>query len=95
MDEWTQITFDLEIPKLIAGAKLEFNGDIVVLPQIQTLTPKMNATESAVTDEETDQLTAKGVISACEHHPQEVLLPVFTKIKTDGTYTMILNLKKT
>lgn len=79
---------------MIAGAKLEFNGYVAVLPQIQTLTPKMNATESAVINKEIDKLIAKGVISACEHHPQEVLSPVFIRIKKDGTYRMVLNLKK-
>ena len=34
----------------------------VALPQIQTLTPQMNATESAAIDEEIDALIAKGVM---------------------------------
>ena len=79
---------------MIAGAKLKFNGDIMVLPKIQTLTSKMNASESAVTEENIDRLIAKGVIFACEHHPQKVLSPVFIRIKKDGTYRMVLNLKK-
>ena len=93
-DKWKQIISDLEIVELIAGAKLECNGDVGVLLQIQTLTPKMNATESAVINKEIDKMIAKGVISACEHHPQEVLSPVFIRIKKDGTYRMVLNLKK-
>ena len=53
-DKWKQITSDPEILALTAEAKLEFNGDTTVLPQIQTITLKMNATESAVIDEQID-----------------------------------------
>ena len=36
----------------------------------------------------------KGVISEWEHSRQEVMSPVFTRLKKDGSHRMILNLKK-
>ena len=54
----------------------------------------MNQSESTVIDYEVQKLLLKRVISQCEHDAGEVISPVFTRPKKDGSYRMILNLKR-
>ena len=91
---WKQVTSDPEILELVSGARIEFDGDTESLPLISRTTPAMSASEGAVIGKEIENLLAKGVIASCKHHPQEVLSPVFTRKKKDGTFRVILNLKR-
>lgn len=56
--------------------------------------PKLNAQDSQIVDAEITNLLKKKVISPCTHAPGEVLSPVFTRKKKDGSNRMILNLKR-
>ena len=42
---------------------------------------------------EIDRMIAKNIIETVKHEPDEILLNIFTKVKKDGTHSVILDLK--
>ena len=92
---WTEITSDPEILSMIAGVKVEFDCPLDQLPQLScTKSSVSSVKECEIIDAEIHKLMEKQVISPCEHCLGEVISPVFTRPKKDGSHRMILNLKR-
>ena len=92
---WTEITSDPEILSMIAGVKVEFDCPLDQLPQLSyTKSSISSVKECEIIDAEILKLKGKQVISPCEHCLGEVISPVFTRPKKDGSHRMILNLKR-
>ena len=53
-----------------------------------------NIHEHAIVEKEIHTLLEKGVIQGSLHEPGEFISPIFLRPKSDGSYRMILNLKK-
>ena len=87
----SHVTSDPEILSLVTGAKLEFDWTIESLPVLSRSQSTMNQSESTVIDCEVQTLLLRRVISQCEHDTGEVISPVFTRPKKDGSYRMLLN----
>ena len=88
---WKDITSDHEILQTVSGLKVEIEEDgFLPLPPRRGL----NGPKSGVICSETASLIKKGIILEVDHSPGEVLSPIFTKKKSDGSSRMILNLKK-
>ena len=54
---------------------------------------KLSDIQSVSIDLEIAQLPQKGFIQPCYHEAGEFISPVFTRLKKDGFFRMILNLK--
>jgi hypothetical protein len=65
-----------------------------MLPSLSNYSKLTDPFECEVVEKEIETLLKKGVISECLHEPGEVISPVFTRAKKDGSHRMILNLKK-
>lgn len=87
------ITSDPAIMSLVTGAMIEFDCAVESLPGLSRSQSNLNQSESTVIDCEVEKLLSKPVISQREHETGEVISPVFTGPKKDGSYRMILNLK--
>ena len=90
---WLQLTTDPEILNMIRGTKIEFDCSLDYLPSLSRSQSALNDRDSAVIDAEVQKMLGKKVISACEHVSGEVISPIFTRPKKDGSFRMILNLK--
>jgi hypothetical protein len=89
---WKQITSDPWITQTIMGVNIEFTST-----PFQAVVPCENAfskAESEAIDLEVYKLLKKGVISQTLHEPGEFISRIFIRPKKDGTYRLILNLKK-
>ena len=95
-DAWASLTSDSDILKMVTGVEIETDCEIEELAALSnpgSQLSRMNAAEAAVVDDEISKLLRKNVISPCEHTQGEVLSPIFTRQKKDGSHRMILNLK--
>ena len=94
-DAWSELTSDPQILSMIAGVKVEFDCPLEQLAKLSsTKSIATSAKECEVIDLEIKKLLSKQVISPCEHCQGEVISPVFTRPKKDGSHRMILNLKR-
>ena len=91
--EWKEITSDSEILQLTQGAKIDFTLEKSLNPPHKKLSD-FSPTECEIIDSEVQKLLSKQVISQCEHTKGEVISPIFTREKKDGTHRMILNLSR-
>ncbi|CAB4016914.1 Hypothetical predicted protein [Paramuricea clavata] len=88
--KWHEITSDPEVLDSVRGLHIEFSTE----PH-QTYTPKTyQTTHLAEVDNEIAKLLRKGIIEKSQHEPGEYISPIFLKEKKDGSYRMILNLKR-
>ena len=88
---WEKLTSDNTILNIVAGYKIEFD----TIPEQTTIPNQMftNAKESQMVAQEIDKLLCKGVIQKVHHTEGEFLSNVFLRLKKDGSYRLILNLK--
>ena len=91
---WEGLTSDGEILQLVKGVKLEFVDD-AELPAFQTAQPRLNHKERKIIHSEIQKLAGKKILSVspCEARTDQILSPIFTRPKKDGSHRMILNLK--
>ena len=89
---WSEITSDRDILNNISGMKLELNH----LPMQWCLPKEYNFTESEklFLSDEINKLLKKGVIIETEYESGDFCSNIFLREKKDGTYRLILNLKK-
>ena len=86
------ITSDPWVIQTITGVNIEFTSK-----PFQVIAPCENTfstAESEAIDLEVQKLLQKGVISKTPHEPGEFISQIFIRPKKDGTYRLILNLKK-
>ena len=91
LKSWKCITSDPAILHLVSGASLEFEE---IPCQINKPVTKLNMKDHKAVDLEIETLSKKGVISVCEHEPNEFLSTIFLTPKKDGSFRLILNLKE-
>lgn len=95
MEQWKQITSDVSILNSVRGARIEFHDDSFDCSSLCCRkNHNLGKQEVLAVDEEIQKLLACGVISPCSHVEGEVISPIFTRDKKDGTKRMILNLSK-
>lgn len=93
MNEWKLITSDARILDIVKGCKIEFNRG----PPYQIKEPKPLKTsdkEREFIQAEINRLLAKGVLVPCHHEKGEFQSSIFVTPKKDGSFRLILNLKK-
>ena len=90
--EWTRITSDPDILATVKGLRV----DIQNIPESNQYCSNhyLSHEEKQFLSLEIKSLLKKGVITECSHEPVEYILPIFLTPKSDGSYRMILNLKK-
>ena len=90
-DSWEKLTSDPWILEAIQGVNIEFTS-----PPYQSYIPKeptLGNTEANAVDNELLKLLAKGVIKKSQHEDGEFISNIFLRLKPNGTYRLILNLK--
>lgn len=95
-NEWKQLTNDNQILSWVRGVKIEFDSDLDELPALSSLHETIQFTEKecSIISKEINTLEKRGIVSECEHTTGEVISTVFLREKKDGTWRMILNLKR-
>ena len=88
---WKNITADNEVLSTVMGMKIELDSS----PIQHNLPPRKHSTiETVIIDSEIEKLLTKEVIERAKHCSDEVISDIFLRDKKDGTFRMILNLKK-
>ena len=88
---WTDITNDKEILSDVSGVSIECTETPV---QHWLPSKKFDDHESNGINQEINKLLEKRVIEMVEYNPQHILSSIFLTPKRDGSYRLILNLKK-
>ena len=92
IENWKKLTSDkFTIHTVLHGLKLKFY-DTPVGSQIHEY--KRSKAEAEIIDKEVNLLLQKKVIQMSSHEKGEHFSNLFTRVKSDGSYRMILNLKK-
>ena len=77
---------------MVKGLKVDFLEDVT--PTSSNTQHRFSPEESEFIAKELKSLMSKGVISLCSHEEGEVISPIFLREKGDGSFRLILNLKK-
>lgn len=85
---WQTITHDQSILAIIRGYKIEFQDDLPC-----GLSRTTNSGDHAVLASEISKYLRLNIIEKAEYHPDQIISPIFTVPKKDGSHRMILNLK--
>ena len=88
---WTDITNDKEILSDVSGVSIECTETPV---QHWLPSQKFDDHKSNRINQELNKLVEKRVIEMVEYNPQHILSSIFLTPKRDGSYGLILNLKK-
>ena len=87
---WQHITKDPEILSCVSGVKVELNSP----PCISHRHRKFSASEEHILNTEIQKLMKKEVLEIARPEKGQVISPTSLTPKPDGSYRMILNLKK-
>lgn len=79
---------------MVQGALIEFDCPTDCLSALSRSQPSLSQPECDIIDDEINKLVKKKVLSECDHTVGQVISPVFTRKKKDGSHRMILNLKR-
>lgn len=90
---WRNLTSDSEILDIVSGLHIEFDSFENCDP-FRDITYNLLDEDIEIIDAEVDKLLSKKVIAPCLPSLDQNVSPVFTCPKKDGTFRMILNLKK-
>ena len=92
LSEWAKITSDPEILSTVSWLPSDFSEEI---DYKNSVTPsKFSPKEEVFLSIEIKNLLHKGVIEKCQHDEGEYISPIFLTPRSDGSFRMILNLKK-
>ena len=91
--QWLKITTD---PFVLDVVKSDLRLDFFRYPVCENTTPlySLSYAEKMVIDDEIEILLKKGVIAPSDFVSGDFVSPIFTRPKADGSYRVILNLKK-
>ena len=92
LESWERYTSDQEILQTVSGLKVEFEDANAPLPLSRVTF--LSGAQAPLIRSEIESLILKGVIVKIDHSPGEILSPIFLTNKSDGSYRMILNLKR-
>ena len=91
LPQWENITSDPFILQMVQGFKIDFVSEPFVAPRAET---KVGKEEEKMIDKEIMKLLNMKVIEQSSNEKGEVISPIFTRPKADGSLRLILNLKK-
>ena len=95
LNEWKRLTSDHEVLNTVRGMPIEFE----IVPPLQLETPNdaahtFNKEQKKFMAGKIKELERCQIIQRCSHEPGEFISPIFLTPKSDGSYRLILNLKK-
>lgn len=95
VDKWKELTHDKFVLEAITGYKLEFNDDREPSHYLcESLSCDINVGERSDLRLEVDKLLRLDIIEPSRVDNSQVVSPIFTVAKSDGSKRMILNLKR-
>ena len=89
--QWQALTSDFEVLNMVQGLKIEFSMKPVQQPPHWT---SHFSPGEKIIHAEIIKLLAKQIIKVSKHEQGEYISPIFVSPKKDGSFRMILNLKK-
>ena len=92
LPQWKELTHDHEVLSSVSGLPLEFHSTPLFPEFVQQC--RFSQSEEKFVSEEIARLVQKNIIVPCEHEEGEFISAIFLTPKGDGTYRLILNLKK-
>ena len=90
--QWQALTSDSEVLNMVQGLKIELSMKPVQQPPHWT--SRFSPGEKITIHAEIIKLLAKRIIKVSKHEQGEYISPIFVSPKKDGSFRMILNLKK-
>ena len=91
--KWVNLTSNLEVLTTLTGLKLKFIDSSP--PQQQSKhEAKFSEEQEKFVSEEITRLLDEGAIKECQHEENECISSIFLTPKSDGSFRLILNLKK-
>jgi hypothetical protein len=93
LSEWKNLTSDQFILEMVCGAEIPIS-DLENLPSDSVPCNNVQGDLFDVVDAEVKDLLEMEVIEYSQYDPEQIISPIFLVPKPDGTYRMILNLKK-
>ena len=88
---WTKITNYKEILPNIQGVDIEYTEPPT---QHRLHDQTFSPCENSIVNAEVNKLVNKGIITKVDHQAEQIVFNIFLCPKQDGTYQLILNLKK-
>lgn len=91
--EWEKITNDKKILDIVKNCRIEFKDGL--RPHQKDLQQRQfNDKELIIIDAEIEKLLRQNVIKMVDYNKDQFLSPIFLRLKKNGEYRLILNLKK-
>ena len=91
---WKTITSDPFILDAIAHCHIEFDWEPGVCTSVSRPSYSFTESEQSIIDNEVEKFLLKGIIRLSSHEDGQVISPIFTRPKKDGSHRVIFNLKK-
>ena len=94
IDEWRNITSDPLIHDVVCHFHIDFERE----PLSSTSSPRpqctFSETEQTIIGSEIEKFLENGIIQFSVNEPDQIISPIFTRLKKDGSHRVIFNLKK-
>ena len=91
--KWADLTSDQEVLDTVRGLPIILDEDFETITNHQTQYP-LGCDEHVFVEQEILRLLDLGAIVPSSHEPGEFISPIFVRPKDDGSFRLILNLKK-
>ena len=91
---WQRITSDPVILDVVAHCHIEFEDEPLLSSNIARPQCTFSTSEQIIIDNEIEKFLEKGIIEPSIYETCQVISPIFTRVKKDGSHRVIFNLKK-
>lgn len=93
LDNCEMLTSDPSVLDTVVGCHIDIPAPCdLTLPSTRVI--KVNSQEELFINQEINRLLQKGVVILTAHSNGECISSIFTRLKSDGSYRIILNLKE-
>ena len=91
---WCTFTTDSEVLNTASGLPLEFEVPLTNTHSAATLQDHFSPQEDKLIAHELERLLSNNIIKKSQHQLGEFISPIFLTPKSDGSFRLILNLKR-
>ena len=91
---WQRITSEPFILDVVAHCHIDFEDEPLLRSNISRPQCTFSTSEQIIIDNEIQKFLEKGIIEPSIYETCQVISPIFTRVKKDGSHRVIFNLKK-